>query len=171
LCHICSVDLYINCFLLLLVANRTSLYFFPHCSKYGAPYSDVLYLHRLGRTGRAGQRGAGLLVLLPFEKRIQSMFNKNNVVENEDKFPYINTLTPDVETNLANIRNYVSGGHPTLTPSAEAAYVSFVAHYLEYGRDKLSVHDVVDAANQLALSFGLPYVPTLPEVILAKLQQ
>jgi ATP-dependent RNA helicase MSS116, mitochondrial len=166
----CSVDFYTNCFLLLLVANRTSLYFFSR-SKYGAPYSDVLYLHRLGRTGRAGQRGAGLLVLLPFEKRIQSKFNKNDVVENEDKFPYINTPTPDVETNLAIIRNYVSGGHPTLTPSAEAAYVSFVAHYLEYGRDKLSGHDVVDAANQLAVSFGLPYVPTLPEVILAKLQK
>ncbi len=36
--------------------------------QFGAPSNDNDYIHRLGRTGRAGQSGRGLLVLLPFER-------------------------------------------------------------------------------------------------------
>jgi superfamily II DNA/RNA helicase len=34
----------------------------------GAPTSREQYVHRLGRTGRAGKEGRGVLLLCPFER-------------------------------------------------------------------------------------------------------
>jgi len=55
----------------------------------GAPSNEQEYIHRIGRTGRAGHVGKGLLVLLPFEKQQQQMLEKNSHDDNycikEDK--------------------------------------------------------------------------------------
>jgi superfamily II DNA/RNA helicase len=128
-------------------------------------------LHRLGRTGRAGQEGNGLLVLLPFETRFRSTCRKNNIIENIDQFQYINEPSSEIITDLDTIQSAVRGGHAVLKPSAEAAYISFVAHYLEYGRiNKRSGYDVLDAAKDVAASFGLQSLPTLPDEIQAKIK-
>ncbi len=43
----------------------------PNClcppPQYGSADNKVTYTHRIGRTGRAGRSGEGILVLLPFE--------------------------------------------------------------------------------------------------------
>ena len=39
-----------------------------HVVQIGAPPSVEQYVHRLGRTGRAGKKGTGILILTPFEK-------------------------------------------------------------------------------------------------------
>lgn len=41
----------------------------------GAPSSREQYIHRLGRTGRAGKEGEGMLVLAPFEKGFTKFIN------------------------------------------------------------------------------------------------
>jgi superfamily II DNA/RNA helicase len=128
-------------------------------------------LHRLGRTGRAGQEGNGLLVLLPFESRFRSKCYKNQIVENVRQFQCINEQSTKIDKELKDIHSAVRGGHSILTKSAEAAYISYVAHYLEYGRIKNSNADeILDAAKDLAVSLGLTYLPTLPDEILAKVK-
>jgi superfamily II DNA/RNA helicase len=42
----------------------------------------VTYTHRLGRTGRAGRSGEGLVVLLPFEKKLVNGLRRNGIEEN-----------------------------------------------------------------------------------------
>ncbi|KAG7361929.1 DEAD/DEAH box helicase domain protein [Nitzschia inconspicua] len=103
----------------------------------GAPTKESQYIHRLGRSGRAGQSGKGILVLLPFEAKIPTLFNTCGTM-NEDKelknwLDDDSSLDPenipatetsllqecqhDLESTLAKIRS----GHAVLTPSAEAA--------------------------------------------------
>lgn len=124
-------------------------------------------MHRLGRTGRAGQAGCGLLVLLPFER----LSRWNQSLDQTNQFAFVNEPSVDVETKIQAVHNHVRGGHSILFPNAEAAYRSFVAHYLEYGGDKLPATNVLEAAKQLATSFGLSSLPSLPEDVLSKIKK
>lgn len=130
-------------------------------------------MHRLGRTGRAGQEGNGLLVLLPFETRLLSKYRKYNILENTNEFNHIRDPNSDLDSVLEDIQNAVRGGHVVLEPGAEAAYVSFVAHYIEYSRDNSRRSGggmvVLEAAEHLAQSFGLSSLPKLPENIQSKI--
>ena len=137
--------------------------------QYGAPYNDELYLHRLGRTGRAGQEGSGLLVLLPFETRFTSKLRQRNVIEaTGEQFANVNEASPGIEAQVKALKQLVRSGHAVLKPSAETACKSFVAHYLEYAG--VSGLVVADAARDLADSFGLVGLPTLPDDFQAKLE-
>lgn len=138
--------------------------------KYGAPYNIDLYLHRLGRTGRAGQDGRGLVVLLPFETRFKSKLRRRNVAEANGQFAGLIEPDPSIDAKVDALKQLVRSGHAVLTPSAENACTSFVAHYLEYaGGSGMSGLDVADAATDLACSIGLAGLPTLPDQLHATL--
>jgi ATP-dependent RNA helicase MSS116 len=140
--------------------------------QYGAPYSEELYLHRLGRTGRAGQVGNGLLVLLPFETRLLSKYRKYNIVENTAEYNLSPEANPDLKTVIEAIQSAVRGRHSVLAPSAELACTSFIAHYLEYSRSNTkgsTVTNILIAAEHLAQSFGLSSLPELPINIQSKI--
>ena len=129
-------------------------------------------MRRLGRTGRAGQVGNGLLVLLPFETRFLSKYRKYNILENTNEFHHINDPNSELDLVLGVIQSAVRVGHVVLTPSAEAAYISFVAHYIEYSRDNIKQSGssvVLNAAEKLAQSFGLPSLPKLPDNLQSKI--
>ena len=130
-------------------------------------------MHRLGRTGRAGQEGNGLLVLLPFETRFLSKYRKYNILENTSEFSQINYPNSNLDPVLEAIQGAVRGGHIVLAPSAEAAYVSFIAHYTEYSSDNTrgnGITVILNAAEQLAQSFGLSSIPKLPDSIQSKIK-
>ena len=131
-----------------------------------------MYVHRLGRTGRAGQEGNGLLVLLPFETRFVSKWRKYNILENTNQFNDINNPSADLQSLLLALQNEVRGGQVVLAPSAAAAYVSFVAHYLEYSRDnnRSGSKVVLNAAIGLAKTIGLSSIPKLPDNIQTKIK-
>ena len=54
----------------------------------GAPSDLQQYIHRLGRTGRAGKDGEGLLILAPWE---------NYFLKNFQKLPVTELLLPKLE--------------------------------------------------------------------------
>jgi len=138
--------------------------------QYGAPYNKDLYLHRLGRTGRAGSQGNGLLVFLPFESAFKMSLQKRKVPENSSRIADVNVSDPEIEREVSYMKQRVQSGHPLLCPSAEAAYRSFIAHYLEYASKEASGSDILEAANELASAMGLVDVPILPEDFVQRLE-
>lgn len=138
--------------------------------KYGAPYNDELYLHRLGRTGRAGKQGSGLLVLLPFETSLKSKLRRRNVVEGSGVAAFVNEISPAIEKKVNSVKQLVRSGHTVLTPCAETACKSFVAHYLEYAGDWVSGPALLDTASTLAEAFGLVGFSPFPDDLHARLQ-
>jgi hypothetical protein len=93
------------------------------------------------------------------------------LIDSTDRFAYVNDPSEDVVTKVMAMKNYIRGGHEILLPSAEAACRSFVAHFLEYGGEKLREAAVLVAAEQLAASFGLVCVPSLPDHVQTKIKK
>lgn len=179
----------------------------------GAPSSDQDYIHRIGRTGRAGQAGKSLLVLLPFERekraskqqRIQkrpgktSYRNDGSIREDRQLMSWINededdgnfdeelssskSLYQKCEDDLESTRLKVRSGHVVLTPGAEAAYKTFLAHYMSTinppikGKKNqvredtfkgLQPSTVFAYAEDFARGTGLAQIPELEEEFLSK---
>ncbi|WP_017654089.1 DEAD/DEAH box helicase [Fortiea contorta] len=49
-----------------------------HVINYDLPDSVETYLHRIGRTGRAGKEGTAISLVQPFERRKQQLFERHN---------------------------------------------------------------------------------------------
>lgn len=125
--------------------------------QYGSPSSEDTYIHRLGRTGRAGQVGRGLQVVLPFERSVISNLRRRGVVER----PQIHQSTQG-RKSLEKVFSAIRSGDAMLTPAAQAAYRSFLAFYVERVLDLgLVPSDIVNAANAFSRAVGLRQPPGL----------
>lgn len=142
-----------------MIFNFSSYY----CTQFGLPESREQYIHRLGRTARAGNRGSGLLVLCPFESIFLQQLkgldvNVNAEVENALLHPPL-----DVTAALDKAINRVRQGDINSQSLAEQAYQSFLGYYV----DKMkmtsfrSKEDMVQAANRISQLMGLANVPPL----------
>ena len=116
----------------------------------GAPSSNQDYIHRIGRTGRAGKVGRSILALLPFEgtterkKRSSAGYHMDRNLEEDHQLASWLKEEPPEEAeqdgssslyqlctdDLKPIRSKVRSGHVVLTPGAEASYITFLAHYV-----------------------------------------
>lgn len=61
----------------------------------GTPAGREQYIHRLGRTGRAGKEGLGLLVLMPWEEVFLRSLKDITITQAKDM-----PITPDVEAKV-----------------------------------------------------------------------
>jgi ATP-dependent RNA helicase MSS116 len=155
----------------------------------GAPSSKQAYIHRIGRTGRAGQEGRGILVLLPFEKQAKSIADTINSIQKDQELSawlgddccagrshnaMTQTLLQNCRVDLESTQMKIRSGHAVLTPSAEAAYKAFAGHYLStrpsIKRKKssgLKPGDMHCYAVDFANATGLMQLPDLDEEIAA----
>ena len=106
----------------------------------GVPSAREQYIHRLGRTGRAGKTGKGLLMLDPSER-----FFLNNVRD----LP-IEPLHPNVD---AQIDQRVRKGVSRISPETKAqTYSAWLGFYNGFSsKMKWSKDDLISAANNYAL--------------------
>mmetsp|Transcript_28692 Transcript_28692/g.60124 ORF Transcript_28692/g.60124 Transcript_28692/m.60124 type:complete len:708 (+) Transcript_28692:95-2218(+) len=185
----------------------------------GAPSNDRDYIHRIGRTGRAGQEGRSLLVLLPFEEQKKERYQQKGKKRRSGKGSYRNesnikqdrqlvlwlgaqneyeednnqetstkSLYQECQDDLESTRLKVRSGHVVLTPGAEAAYKTFLAHYIatinapnrtkkgtkkNVSKDKpgneLQPSKILAFAEDFAKGTGLADIPDLEEEFLSKL--
>ena len=184
----------------------------------GAPSSDQDYIHRIGRTGRAGQVGRSLLVLLPFERQKKeqrrqkggnkkrpgkvSYRNDASIKQDRQLSSWLNecghddhegmssskSLYQKCQDDLESTRLKVRSGHVVLTTGAEAAYKTFLAHYVatikppnksksgtkQYTNRGNSVNnlkpsEVLVHAEDFARGTGLADAPQVEETFLSKL--
>ena len=142
------------------VAYR-GLSFFLCFLKYGAPSTQEGYIHRIGRTGRAGSNGEAVLLLLPFEQKILKGLKYRGLAVNQRLQRVIEDLQ-SASSSLEPARNLVSNGHRVLLPASETAYLSLLACYSTRADFlALSNEQVLDIANSFANEAGLEKKPEM----------
>lgn len=116
----------------------------------GIPLDRDQYIHRLGRTGREGKNGEGILLLAPWEEHFLDEI-RGLPIERSSAPHLDQDMKVKMEDSMAKIDTSVK----------EAAYHAWLGYYnslSEIGRDKTSL---VKWANEFCESIGLQKPPAL----------
>lgn len=116
----------------------------------GIPADREQYIHRLGRTGREGKDGEGILLLAPWEEYFLDDI-KDLPIERSSFLKFDPDIKVKVDNSMARIDTSIK----------EAAYHAWLGYYnsiREIGRDKTIL---VELANQFCDSIGLEKPPAL----------
>lgn len=143
-----------------------------HVIQVGLPESREQYIHRLGRTGRAGKVGEGILVLSPFEKKFINELTNIDISMNKDVTEMLST-PPEakIEDAVNKALARVKSGDAQLTKSAEQSYAAFLGYY-RGAMKRTSMRnndDLVSTANTLAKVMGLKEQPGLTKRTIGKM--
>jgi len=139
--------------------------------QFGMPDSREQYIHRLGRTGRAGMEGKGWLVLAPFERQFLYELKGLDIPENQQLASLLaDPMDNDVHSMLTAATDRIRSSNKRQT-SAKGAYQAFLGAYL--GKMKLlkmrRKEDLVAVANDFAFQMGLPEIPSLGSRMVGKM--
>ncbi|KAF3439877.1 hypothetical protein FNV43_RR18155 [Rhamnella rubrinervis] len=124
----------------------------------GLPADREQYIHRLGRTGRKGKEGQGILLLAPWEEFFLSTIKDLPI----SKAP-VPSVDPDTKRKVERALSHVE------MKNKEAAYQAWLGYYnsnKKVGRDK---HRLVELANDFSRSMGLDNPPAIPKLVLGKM--
>ncbi|CAN6444388.1 unnamed protein product [Victoria cruziana] len=124
----------------------------------GLPSDREQYIHRLGRTGRKGKEGKGILLLAPWEDFFLSSI-KDLPISKAELPPIDPDMRKKVERALAHVE----------MKNREAAYQAWLGYYNSQktiGRDKVRL---VELANEFSSSMGLDRPPAIPKLVLGKM--
>lgn len=122
--------------------------------QYDPPDQPSEYIHRVGRTARAGGRGKALLILLPQELMFLKFLKKSKVPLNEYDFP-LNKLA-NIQSQLEKLveKNYY------LHKSAREGYRSYILAYASHShKDTFNVKNL--DLQQVSKSFGFSVPPKI----------
>ncbi|KAL4562625.1 hypothetical protein LXL04_026653 [Taraxacum kok-saghyz] len=126
----------------------------------GLPSDKAQYIHRLGRTGRKGKEGEGILLLAPWEQFFLSTLG-DLPISNAD--PPSVSVDPDTKKKVERAMSYVE------MKNKESAYQAWLGYYNSnktVGKDK---QRLVELANEFSRSMGLPVPPTISRLVLGKM--
>jgi len=139
--------------------------------QFGLPASREQYIHRLGRTGRAGKTGEGLLVLAPFEAKFLSELNGLDIPVDDATVKLLANPLKDDQALASMGIDCIRNGDPKLTPIAQKAYRAFLGFYTgQMKRTHLrSKEDLVKTANRLFEIIGLNETPKLEKRTIGKM--
>ncbi|KAF2110670.1 P-loop containing nucleoside triphosphate hydrolase protein [Lophiotrema nucula] len=134
-----------------------------HVIQIGLPRERDSYIHRIGRTGRAGKEGEGWLFLTPIEKHEARKRLHRLPLENEDSLETANVdLAEEAEipAHVAQIVDEVKGIYQKVYPDQlENAFRGIFGSYQWYG-DK---QGLLNSVNRLAeLGWGMSNPPPPP---------
>ncbi|XP_025811984.1 DEAD-box ATP-dependent RNA helicase 31 isoform X2 [Panicum hallii] len=124
----------------------------------GVPTDREQYIHRLGRTGRKGNDGAGVLLLAPWEEYFLRSIKDLPVTEATQPLIDLDTKKK-VDKALAHVE----------VKDKESAYQAWLGYYNSnkfIGRDK---YQLVSLANEFSRSMGLNNPPAVPKLVLRKM--
>ncbi|KAI8020670.1 DEAD-box ATP-dependent RNA helicase 31 [Camellia lanceoleosa] len=124
----------------------------------GLPSDREQYIHRLGRTGRKGKEGQGILLLAPWEE-----FFLSNIKDLPITKAAVPSVDPETRKKVEKSLSHVE------MKNKEAAYQAWLGYYnsnKNVGRDK---YKLVELANDFSRSMGLDNPPAIPKLILGKM--
>ncbi|WZZ00589.1 hypothetical protein YC2023_072917 [Brassica napus] len=156
----------------------------------GLPKDREQYIHRLGRTGRKGKEGEGILVLAPWEEYFLSSLKDLPITKSSlpstdpETVKKVKPLSYFTDLGVASRRLNLEWGiklvengmyqvqkalcHVEMR-NKEAAYQAWLGYYNSQkmiGRDK---ERLVELANEFSRSMGLDNPPAIPKLILGKM--
>jgi ATP-dependent RNA helicase MSS116 len=129
----------------------------------GAPSEKAQYIHRLGRTARAGNSGVGTIILSEFE----SSFLKEIADLNVEPMSMMELTTEEAIAEQSHFRKLLESDEQ-LQRSAVGAYQAFLGYY-NSNIKRLRIqgkNHLVEIANEYATIIGFP--PGQPPALLAK---
>ncbi|XAR53968.1 RNA helicase [Bertholletia excelsa] len=124
----------------------------------GLPADREQYIHRLGRTGRKGKEGQGILLLAPWEKFFVSSLKDLPIAQAQ-----VPSVDPDTRRKVERALCHVE------VKNKGAAYQAWLGYYNSnktVGRDK---YKLVELANEYSRSMGLDNPPAIPKLVLRKM--
>ncbi|VAH61757.1 unnamed protein product [Triticum turgidum subsp. durum] len=124
----------------------------------GLPSDRQQYIHRLGRTGRKGKEGQGILLLAHWEKYFLSSVNDLSITE---------TVAPPVNPS---IQTEVKGAIRRVEiKTKESAYQAWLGYYNSNKTISRDKSRLVKLAEDFSQSMELEIVPAIPKLILRKM--
>ncbi|KAL8268568.1 hypothetical protein R6Q59_002366 [Mikania micrantha] len=124
----------------------------------GLPADKAQYIHRLGRTGRKGKEGQGILLLAPWEQFFLSTIKDLPI--SKGNLPLVD---PDTKKKVEKALCHVE------MKNKESAYQAWLGYYNSnktIGKDK---YRLVELANEFSRSMGLDNPPAIPKIVLGKM--
>uniref|UniRef100_A0A7S2W602 ATP-dependent RNA helicase n=1 Tax=Eucampia antarctica TaxID=49252 RepID=A0A7S2W602_9STRA len=104
-----------------------------HVIQFGICDSRETYIHRLGRTGRAGKKGQGILVLSEEEEIFLKILKGLDIPQNEELQEWVAKDTPPSPRIMSKLepvlQSIKTGQNHRLKESAEKAYRSLLGFY------------------------------------------
>lgn len=115
-----------------------------HVINYDIPFDCETYVHRIGRTGRAGRSGVAILFITPKESRML------NIIERHTKQPITKIQVPSNEM-IQEVRKtrFLKTISEKMEHSGMASYRTLLTPFIEENN-----YDVLDVAAALALMFN-----------------
>lgn len=124
----------------------------------GLPSDRQQYIHRLGRTGRKGKEGQGILVLAPWEEFFLSTIKDLPMTKAD-----VPLVDPETKKKVERALSLVE------MKNKEAAYQAWLGYYNSnktVSRDKCRL---VELANEFSRSMGLDNPPAIPKLVIGKM--
>ncbi|KAL8115105.1 hypothetical protein AgCh_021795 [Apium graveolens] len=124
----------------------------------GLPADKEQYIHRLGRTGRKGKEGLGVLLLAPWEKFFLSTLSDLPLSEASPP-----SVDPETVKKVEKALSLVE------MKNKEAAYQAWLGYYNSnktVGKDK---QRLVELANNFSRCLGLDIPPAISKQVLGKM--
>ncbi|XP_076950317.1 DEAD-box ATP-dependent RNA helicase 31-like [Bidens hawaiensis] len=124
----------------------------------GIPADKAQYIHRLGRTGRKGKEGQGILLLAPWEEFFLSTIKDLPISKRQ--LPLVDPDTKKkVEKALCNVE----------MKNKESAYQAWLGYYNSNKTIAKDKYRLVELANEFSRSMGLDNPPAIPKLVLGKM--
>ncbi|KAK1376632.1 DEAD-box ATP-dependent RNA helicase 31-like [Heracleum sosnowskyi] len=124
----------------------------------GIPADKEQYIHRLGRTGRKGKEGLGILLLAPWEEYFLSTIRDLPISKASSP-----SVDPDTKKKVEKALSHVE------MKNKEAAYQAWLGYYnsvKNVGKDK---YRLVELANEFSRCMGLDNPPAISKLVLGKM--
>eukprot|EP01012_Entosiphon_sulcatum_P034908 TRINITY_DN4431_c0_g1_i1.p1 TRINITY_DN4431_c0_g1~~TRINITY_DN4431_c0_g1_i1.p1 ORF type:complete len:532 (+),score=115.78 TRINITY_DN4431_c0_g1_i1:28-1596(+) len=125
--------------------------------QFDPPESVEVYIHRVGRTARAGNSGNALLFLLPGELNFVNTLRRQKVPITEFKLAADKLSTPATIEGEQRMRSVVSSNQQ-IRAMAHKAFTSFLWCYSMHKHQAFNVHNL--GLHVLAQQFALPCAPS-----------
>ena len=120
--------------------------------QFGAPGSKDSYIHRVGRTGRAGNEGEAILILSDYDK---SMLKQLDGIPIKEEFRFNSEPEPELKDKFKNIISRID------QDEAEGCYFAFLNYLSSCSILKLSNDSVIGAGREFAK--GLLRLENIPK--------